>query len=92
MGGFLISLGTITSAFSTSINEMYITIGLVSGTCQSLTVAFTSSIKQLNYHSFESMRVLPKASLVVWLHHKFFCICHVKVYKQLPGSTLLSLI
>ncbi|XP_056870647.1 monocarboxylate transporter 7-like [Takifugu flavidus] len=31
MGGFLISLGTITSAFSTSINEMYITIGLVSG-------------------------------------------------------------
>ncbi|XP_068426975.1 solute carrier family 16 member 6b [Clinocottus analis] len=31
MGGFLISLGTITSAFSSSINEMYVTIGLVSG-------------------------------------------------------------
>lgn len=32
MGGFLISLGTITSAFTNSINEMYITIGFVSGT------------------------------------------------------------
>lgn len=31
MGGFLISLGTISSAFSTSITEMYITIGLISG-------------------------------------------------------------
>ncbi|XP_061605260.1 solute carrier family 16 member 6b isoform X1 [Phyllopteryx taeniolatus] len=31
MGGFLISLGTITSAFTNSINEMYITIGIVSG-------------------------------------------------------------
>uniref|UniRef100_A0A8C2X910 Solute carrier family 16 member 6 n=1 Tax=Cyclopterus lumpus TaxID=8103 RepID=A0A8C2X910_CYCLU len=31
MGGFLISLGTITSAFCSSINEMYITIGIVSG-------------------------------------------------------------
>ncbi|XP_047428128.1 solute carrier family 16 member 6b [Mugil cephalus] len=31
MGGFLISLGTITSAFTNSINEMYITIGFVSG-------------------------------------------------------------
>ncbi|XP_033500873.1 solute carrier family 16 member 6b [Epinephelus lanceolatus] len=31
MGGFLISLGTITSAFVSSINEMYITIGIVSG-------------------------------------------------------------
>lgn len=36
MGGFLISLGTITSAFSASITEMYITVGLISGTCQSL--------------------------------------------------------
>lgn len=32
MGGFLISLGTITSAFTNSIEEMYITIGIVSGT------------------------------------------------------------
>ncbi|XP_078125216.1 solute carrier family 16 member 6b [Sander vitreus] len=31
MGGFLISLGTISSAFTNSINEMYITIGVVSG-------------------------------------------------------------
>ncbi|KAM9391654.1 solute carrier family 16 member 6b isoform 1-T2 [Pholidichthys leucotaenia] len=31
MGGFLISLGTVTSAFTTSINEMYITTGIVSG-------------------------------------------------------------
>ncbi|XP_070837607.1 solute carrier family 16 member 6b isoform X1 [Chaetodon trifascialis] len=31
MGGFLISLGTITSAFTNSINEMYITIGIISG-------------------------------------------------------------
>uniref|UniRef100_A0A3Q4B4F4 Monocarboxylate transporter 7 n=1 Tax=Mola mola TaxID=94237 RepID=A0A3Q4B4F4_MOLML len=30
MGGFLISLGTITSAFTNSINEMYITIGIIS--------------------------------------------------------------
>ncbi|CAF94431.1 unnamed protein product, partial [Tetraodon nigroviridis] len=31
MGGLLISLGTISSAFSTSITEMYITVGLISG-------------------------------------------------------------
>ena len=31
-GGFLISLGTISSAYTSSINEMYVTIGLVSGT------------------------------------------------------------
>ncbi|KAF1380032.1 hypothetical protein PFLUV_G00182280 [Perca fluviatilis] len=31
VGGFLISLGTISSAFTNSINEMYITIGVVSG-------------------------------------------------------------
>ncbi|KAM6904752.1 solute carrier family 16 member 6b [Xenentodon cancila] len=31
VGGFLISLGTITSAFTNSINEMYITIGIISG-------------------------------------------------------------
>ncbi|XP_037332902.2 solute carrier family 16 member 6b isoform X2 [Pungitius pungitius] len=31
VGGILISLGTITSAFSTSINDMYITVGVVSG-------------------------------------------------------------
>ncbi|KAM8824560.1 solute carrier family 16 member 6b [Synchiropus picturatus] len=31
VGGFLISLGTITSAFTSSINEMYITYGIISG-------------------------------------------------------------
>ncbi|XP_041943024.1 solute carrier family 16 member 6b [Alosa sapidissima] len=31
VGGFLISLGTICSGFATSINEMYITVGIVSG-------------------------------------------------------------
>ncbi|XP_020499885.1 solute carrier family 16 member 6b [Labrus bergylta] len=31
VGGFLMSLGTITSAFTNSINEMYITIGIVTG-------------------------------------------------------------
>lgn len=33
VGGVLISLGTITTAFATSINQMYITTGLVTGTC-----------------------------------------------------------
>ncbi|XP_035510113.1 monocarboxylate transporter 7-like isoform X2 [Morone saxatilis] len=37
MGGFLISLGTITSAFTNSINEMYITIGIVSAAVAKLT-------------------------------------------------------
>ncbi|XP_075888616.1 solute carrier family 16 member 6b isoform X2 [Nelusetta ayraudi] len=31
MGGFLISLGTCSSAFTNSINDMYITIGIISG-------------------------------------------------------------
>ncbi|XP_061568027.1 solute carrier family 16 member 6b [Cololabis saira] len=31
MGGFLMSLGTITSAFANSINDMYITLGIISG-------------------------------------------------------------
>ncbi|KAL2101507.1 hypothetical protein ACEWY4_003268 [Coilia grayii] len=31
VGGFLISLGTISSGFTNSINEMYITVGIVSG-------------------------------------------------------------
>uniref|UniRef100_A0A3P8VXR3 Monocarboxylate transporter 7 n=1 Tax=Cynoglossus semilaevis TaxID=244447 RepID=A0A3P8VXR3_CYNSE len=31
MGGFLISLGTITSAYTNSLKEMYITVGIVSG-------------------------------------------------------------
>uniref|UniRef100_A0A3Q3RK32 Monocarboxylate transporter 7 n=1 Tax=Mastacembelus armatus TaxID=205130 RepID=A0A3Q3RK32_9TELE len=44
MGGFLISLGTITSAFTKSINEMYITIGIVSGLGYCLTFIPTVTI------------------------------------------------
>lgn len=36
MGGFLIMLGNIASGFISSINEMYITIGIVSGTYQTI--------------------------------------------------------
>ncbi|KAM4635216.1 solute carrier family 16 member 6b isoform 1-T2 [Polymixia lowei] len=43
-GGFLISLGTITSAFTKSINEMYITIGIVSGLGYCLTFLPTITI------------------------------------------------
>ncbi|XP_077415177.1 solute carrier family 16 member 6b isoform X2 [Vanacampus margaritifer] len=44
MGGFLVSLGTITSAFTNSINEMYITIGIVSGFGYCLTFLPTVTI------------------------------------------------
>ncbi|XP_054615088.1 solute carrier family 16 member 6b isoform X1 [Dunckerocampus dactyliophorus] len=44
MGGFLISLGTISSAFSNSIKEMYITIGIVSGLGYCLTFLPTLTI------------------------------------------------
>ncbi|XP_034568060.1 solute carrier family 16 member 6b [Notolabrus celidotus] len=44
VGGFLISLGTITSAFTKSINEMYITIGFVSGLGYCLTFLPTVTI------------------------------------------------
>ncbi|XP_057673539.1 monocarboxylate transporter 7-like [Corythoichthys intestinalis] len=43
-GGFLVSLGTITSAFTNSINEMYITIGIVSGLGYCLTFLPTVTI------------------------------------------------
>ncbi|XP_070712199.1 solute carrier family 16 member 6b isoform X2 [Pempheris klunzingeri] len=43
-GGFLISLGTISSAFTNSINEMYITIGIVSGLGYCLTFLPTVTI------------------------------------------------
>jgi len=33
LGGFLISLGTITTAFTKTITEMYITMGVVAGKC-----------------------------------------------------------
>ncbi|XP_062264541.1 solute carrier family 16 member 6b [Platichthys flesus] len=44
IGGFLISLGTISSAFTNSINEMYITIGIVSGLGYCLTFLPTVTI------------------------------------------------
>ncbi|XP_041633722.1 solute carrier family 16 member 6b [Cheilinus undulatus] len=44
VGGFLISLGTITSAFTNSINEMYITIGIVTGLGYCLTFLPTVTI------------------------------------------------
>ncbi|CAJ1075351.1 solute carrier family 16 member 6b [Xyrichtys novacula] len=44
VGGFLISLGTITSAFSKSIKEMYITIGIISGLGYCLTFLPTVTI------------------------------------------------
>uniref|UniRef100_A0A667YJT4 Monocarboxylate transporter 7 n=1 Tax=Myripristis murdjan TaxID=586833 RepID=A0A667YJT4_9TELE len=44
MGGFLISLGTTASAFTNSINEMYITIGIVSGLGYCLTFLPTITI------------------------------------------------
>uniref|UniRef100_A0A3B4UZT9 Solute carrier family 16 member 6 n=1 Tax=Seriola dumerili TaxID=41447 RepID=A0A3B4UZT9_SERDU len=44
MGGFLISLGTIISAFTSSINEMYITIGIISGLGYCLTFLPTVTI------------------------------------------------
>nr|XP_020463884.1 monocarboxylate transporter 7-like isoform X1 [Monopterus albus]XP_020463885.1 monocarboxylate transporter 7-like isoform X1 [Monopterus albus] len=44
IGGFLIILGNITSAFTNSINEMYITIGIVSGLGYCLTFVPTVTI------------------------------------------------
>ncbi|KAM7372531.1 hypothetical protein PAMP_009692 [Pampus punctatissimus] len=44
VGGLLISLGTITSAFTNSINEMYITIGIISGLGYCLTFLPTVTI------------------------------------------------
>ncbi|XP_045575546.1 monocarboxylate transporter 7 isoform X2 [Salmo salar] len=44
LGGFLISLGTISSAFVSSINEMYVTIGIVSGLGYCLTFLPTITI------------------------------------------------
>lgn len=44
MGGFLISLGTCTSAFTNSINDMYITIGIISGFGYCLTFIPTVTI------------------------------------------------
>ncbi|XP_036797928.1 monocarboxylate transporter 7 [Oncorhynchus mykiss] len=44
LGGFLVSLGTISSAFVSSINEMYVTIGIVSGLGYCLTFLPTITI------------------------------------------------
>ncbi|KAM3597236.1 uncharacterized protein V6R79_001755 [Siganus canaliculatus] len=61
MGGFLISLGTISSAFTNSINEMYITIGIVSGFGYCL--AFLPTVTILaQYFSRRRALVTPVAS------------------------------
>ncbi|XP_036377346.1 monocarboxylate transporter 7-like [Megalops cyprinoides] len=44
LGGFLISFGTITAAFANSVNEMYITIGIISGLGYCLTFLPTVTI------------------------------------------------
>uniref|UniRef100_A0A3Q2P7P4 Monocarboxylate transporter 7 n=1 Tax=Fundulus heteroclitus TaxID=8078 RepID=A0A3Q2P7P4_FUNHE len=49
MGGFLMSLGMISSAFTTSINEMYITIGIISGFGFSLSFLPTVTILALYF-------------------------------------------
>ncbi|XP_036408235.1 solute carrier family 16 member 6b [Megalops cyprinoides] len=55
LGGFLISLGTITSAFTNSINEMYITIGIVSGLGYCLTFLPTVTILSQYFTSRRSL-------------------------------------
>ncbi|XP_060946889.1 solute carrier family 16 member 6b isoform X2 [Limanda limanda] len=61
IGGFLISLGTISSAFTNSINEMYITIGIVSGLGYCLTFLPTVTILA-QYFSRRRALVISAAS------------------------------
>ncbi|XP_018617313.1 monocarboxylate transporter 7 isoform X2 [Scleropages formosus] len=58
LGGFLVSLGTITTAFTSSINEMYVTIGVVSGLGYCLTFLPTVTILS---HYFNKRRSLVTA-------------------------------
>ncbi|KAJ8363668.1 hypothetical protein SKAU_G00124990 [Synaphobranchus kaupii] len=51
LGGFLVSLGTITSAFTKSINEMYITIGIISVFFQEFVDLFHWEPQCLSCHS-----------------------------------------
>lgn len=55
VGGFLISLGTICSAFTTSIHEMYITMGIVSGLGYCLTFLPTITILSQYFDSRRSI-------------------------------------
>ncbi|KAL4605030.1 monocarboxylate transporter 7 isoform X1 [Arapaima gigas] len=58
LGGFLISLGTIATAFTRSINEMYITVGIVSGLGYCLSFLPTVTILS---HYFSRRRSLVTA-------------------------------
>ncbi|XP_048870000.1 monocarboxylate transporter 7-like [Brienomyrus brachyistius] len=58
LGGFLVCLGTITTAFTNSINEMYVTIGIVSGLGYCLTFLPTVTILS---HYFSRRRSLVTA-------------------------------
>ncbi|XP_062874675.1 solute carrier family 16 member 6b [Trichomycterus rosablanca] len=55
LGGFLISLGTITSAFTTSITQMYVTVGLVTGLGYSFTFLPTVTILSLYFSRRRSL-------------------------------------
>ncbi len=71
VGGFFISLGTITSAFTNSINEMYITVGIISGAYEThITTPISSSILYLSIHLsiFASHSNMPFTELL-------FCSC-----------------
>ncbi|XP_072549949.1 solute carrier family 16 member 6b [Salminus brasiliensis] len=54
-GGFLISLGTISTAFTHSINQMYITVGLVSGLGYCLTFLPTVTILSQYFNKRRSL-------------------------------------
>ncbi|KPP71343.1 monocarboxylate transporter 7-like [Scleropages formosus] len=54
-GGFLVSLGTITTAFTNSVNEMYITMGIVSGLGYCLTFLPTVTILSLYFSRRRSL-------------------------------------
>lgn len=56
-GGLLISLGTITTSFTTSINQMYITYGLIAGN-ELLSFSFVSL--------FERDTMLLFFEFVIW--------------------------
>ncbi|XP_028843899.1 solute carrier family 16 member 6a [Denticeps clupeoides] len=54
-GGFLISLGTISSAFTTSIDQMYITIGVIAGLGYCLTFLPTVTLLSLYFSQRRSI-------------------------------------
>ncbi|KAG5854282.1 monocarboxylate transporter 7-like [Anguilla anguilla] len=55
LGGFLMSLGTITSAFTNSANEMYITIGIIAGLGHCFAFLPTVTILSQYFHKRRSL-------------------------------------